>query len=138
MPGRDTFGDVDVTGLVELPTDERVGLVLAVLTPGLEFDVDEWLGGMGDALGDHAASTSCTATTCRPSCRAPNWKVAADGYVDGYHLGYLHRKSIGAKSITNRNTYDFFGPHVRVGFATKRLTELPRPADRGVAAAATA
>jgi len=42
-----------------------------------------------------------------------------DGYLDGYHLGYLHRNSIGAKSITNRNTYDLFGPHVRVGFATK-------------------
>ena len=29
-----------------------------------------------------------------------NWKATADGYLDGYHLGYLHRNTIGAKSIT--------------------------------------
>ena len=52
-----------------------------------------------------------------------NWKATADGYVDGYHLGYLHRKSIGVKSITNRNTYDLYGPHVRIGFANKPILE---------------
>jgi phenylpropionate dioxygenase-like ring-hydroxylating dioxygenase large terminal subunit len=50
-----------------------------------------------------------------------NWKATADGYVDGYHLGYLHRNTIGTKSITNRNTYDLYGPHVRLGFANKPL-----------------
>ena len=50
---------------------------------------------------------------------SPNWKLAADGYLDGYHIGYLHRNTIGRKAITNRNTYDLFGPHVRIGFATK-------------------
>jgi phenylpropionate dioxygenase-like ring-hydroxylating dioxygenase large terminal subunit len=53
-----------------------------------------------------------------------NWKATADGYLDGYHLGYLHRTSIGAKSITNRNTYDLFGPHVRIGFANKPIVGL--------------
>ena len=41
---------------------------------------------------------------------SPNWKLAADGYLDGYHIGYLHRNTIGRKAITNRNTYDLFGP----------------------------
>ena len=53
-----------------------------------------------------------------------NWKATADGYLDGYHLGYLHRNSIGVKSITNRNTYDLYGPHVRIGFANKPIHEL--------------
>jgi hypothetical protein len=53
-----------------------------------------------------------------------NWKATADGYLDGYHLGYLHRNSIGAKSITNRNTFDLFGPHVRIGFANKPILDL--------------
>ncbi len=52
-----------------------------------------------------------------------SWKATADGYLDGYHLGYLHRNTIGAKSITNRNTYDVFGPHVRIGFANKPILE---------------
>ena len=55
---------------------------------------------------------------------SPNWKLTADGYVDGYHIGYLHSSTIGEKSITNRNTYDFFGPHVRIGFANKPINEI--------------
>ncbi len=121
VPGRETFGDVDVDGLVVLPTHERAGLILAVLTPGLDFDPAEWLAGMDDALAIlrldelHRFPT----VTALPSA---NWKLTADGYVDGYHLGYLHKNTIGEKSITNRNTYDFFGPHVRVGFANKPIT----------------
>jgi phenylpropionate dioxygenase-like ring-hydroxylating dioxygenase large terminal subunit len=122
VPGRDTFGDLDVSGLIELPTEERVGVVLAVLTPGAELDADAWLDGMADALAlmrlDELHRYEVTT-----ELEGPNWKVAADGYVDGYHLGYLHKNSIGARSITNRNTYDFYGPHVRVGFATRGLTE---------------
>ena len=61
---------------------------------------------------------------------SPNWKLTADGYVDGYHIGYLHSSTIGEKSITNRNTYDFFGPHVRIGFANKPINEIrDRPED---------
>ena len=52
------------------------------------------------------------------------WKATADGYLDGYHLGYLHRNTIGVKSITNRNTYDLYGPHVRIGFANKPIADL--------------
>ena len=55
---------------------------------------------------------------------SPNWKLTADGYVDGYHIGYLHSATIGEKAITNRNTYDFFGPHVRIGFANKPISEI--------------
>ncbi len=55
--------------------------------------------------------------------------MAADGYLDGYHIGYLHRNTIGRKAITNRNTYDLFGPHVRVGFATKKTRDETGPVD---------
>jgi phenylpropionate dioxygenase-like ring-hydroxylating dioxygenase large terminal subunit len=93
-----------------------------VLTPGAELDADAWLDGMADALAlmrlDELHRYDVTT-----ELEGPNWKVAADGYVDGYHLGYLHKNSIGVRSITNRNTFDFYGPHVRVGFATKGLTE---------------
>jgi phenylpropionate dioxygenase-like ring-hydroxylating dioxygenase large terminal subunit len=53
-----------------------------------------------------------------------NWKTTADGYLDGYHIGYLHSASIGAKSITNRNTFDLYGPHVRIGFANKPIVGM--------------
>jgi phenylpropionate dioxygenase-like ring-hydroxylating dioxygenase large terminal subunit len=114
VPGRDTFGEVDVAGLIELPSAETVGVVLASLSPEAVFDAGEWLGPMGPALA------SLRLAELHPyrvvtELEGPNWKVAADGYVDGYHIGFLHRNSIGAKSVTNRNTYD----------QTARLAEIP-------------
>jgi phenylpropionate dioxygenase-like ring-hydroxylating dioxygenase large terminal subunit len=122
IPGSEGFEGIDVDGLIEFPTAERAGAVFAVLTVGATFDVDEWLGDMQSALAmlrlerlhRHDVETKL------PS---GNWKATADGYLDGYHLGYLHRNSIGARSITNRNTYDLYGPHVRIGFANKPIVD---------------
>ena len=118
LPGKESFGDIDATGLIELPTQERVGAVFACLDPRGELDLDTWLGGMDESLAalrlDELHPYRVPTTLA-----SPNWKLAADGYLDGYHIGYLHRNTIGRKSITNRNTYDMFGPHVRIGFATK-------------------
>jgi phenylpropionate dioxygenase-like ring-hydroxylating dioxygenase large terminal subunit len=123
LPGRETYGEIDVDGLVQLPTQERVGLVLATLTPGLEFDADEWLGDMASALALFKLDELYRYPVVT-ELESPNWKVTADGYVDGYHIGFLHRETIGAKAITNRNTYDFYGPHIRVGFANKPILDL--------------
>ncbi len=118
VPGRKSFGDLDAKGLVELPTQERVGAVFACLDPQATIDIDTWLAGVDESLAllrlDELYPYRVPTTLA-----SPNWKLAADGYLDGYHIGYLHRNTIGRKSVTNRNTYDFFGPHVRVGFATK-------------------
>ena len=123
VAGRETFGDIDVSGLIPLTTHERAGVVLAVLTPGIEFDPDGWLDGMDEALA-MLRLDELHRFPAITELESANWKISADGYVDGYHLGYLHKASIGEKSITNRNTYDFFGPHVRVGFANKPITSM--------------
>ena len=123
ITGPEAFEGMDVSGLIELPTAERAGAVFAVLTPGATFDIDDWLGDMAgglemlqlDKLFRHDVETSL------PS---GNWKATADGYVDGYHLGYLHGTTIGTKSITNRNTYDLWGPHLRLGFANKPMVTM--------------
>ena len=123
VPGRDTFGELDVSGLVELTTHERAGVVLAVLTPGLDFDPAEWMAGMDEAV-ELLRLDELHRYPVLTELDSPNWKLTADGYVDGYHLGYLHSSTIGEKSITNRNTYDLFGPHVRIGFANKPITQI--------------
>jgi phenylpropionate dioxygenase-like ring-hydroxylating dioxygenase large terminal subunit len=123
VPGRDTFGELDVSGLIELTTHERAGIILAVLTPGLEFDPAEWLAGMDEAL-ELLRFEELHRYPVLTELESPNWKLTADGYVDGYHIDYLHSSTIGEKSITNRNTYDLYGPHVRIGFANKPITEI--------------
>ena len=120
---RGAFEGIDVTGLMELPTAERSGAVFAVLTPGLTFDVDEWLGDMASSLA-YLQLEKLHRHDVETVLDSGNWKATADGYVDGYHLGYLHRNTIGTKSITNRNTYDLYGPHVRLGFANKPLPTM--------------
>jgi hypothetical protein len=114
---------LEVSGLVELTTHERAGVILAVLTPGLDFDPAEWMAGMDDAL-ELLRLDELHRYPVLTDLESPNWKLTADGYLDGYHIGYLHSSTIGTKSITNRNTYDLFGPHVRIGFANKPITQI--------------
>ena len=128
VPGDDSFGDLDVSGLVELPCEERHGAIFASLDPAGSFDLDDWLDGLGDSL-DALRLDELHPYKVPTEIDSPNWKLAADGYLDGYHIGYLHRNTIGRKAITNRNTYDFFGPHVRVGFATKKTRDETGPVD---------
>ena len=123
VPGKEGFDELDVDGLIEYPTAERAGAVFAVLTVGAEFDVDHWLGDMRGAL-EMLQLDKLHRHDVETKLPSGNWKATADGYLDGYHLGYLHRNSIGAKSITNRNTYDLYGPHVRIGFANKPIVEF--------------
>jgi phenylpropionate dioxygenase-like ring-hydroxylating dioxygenase large terminal subunit len=120
---KEAFAGIDVTGLIELNTAERSGAIFAVLTPGVTFDIDEWLGEMAPALALLGLDTLYRHRDGL-ACESGSWKATADGYLDGYHLGFLHRNTIGAKSITNRNTYDLFGPHVRIGFANKPLVAM--------------
>lgn len=122
IPGKEGFADLDVEGLVEYPTAERAGAVFSILTVGATLDIDEWLGDMQASL-ELLNLNELHRHDTETKLPSGNWKATADGYLDGYHLGYLHRNTIGGKSITNRNTYDLFGPHVRIGFANKGILE---------------
>jgi phenylpropionate dioxygenase-like ring-hydroxylating dioxygenase large terminal subunit len=110
---REWFGDVDLDelALTPLPCAERAGLVFVVLTPGAPMDIDAHLHGYDRVLdffgfGDwHLIS--------QRELVGPNWKIAYDGYLDFYHLPYLHRASFGP-NISNKATYTAWGPHQRV------------------------
>ena len=53
-----------------------------------------------------------------------NWKVAHDGYLEGYHFSTLHPNTIAKQIMTNVMAYDAFGPHQRVGFPSHKLARL--------------
>lgn len=123
VPGKAYFGDIAAQGLVQLPTQEQVGAVFAVLTPGAELDLAGWLDGMADALAGLRLE-ALHPYRKHTVLESPNWKLTADGYLDGYHLPYLHKDSIGGKILSNGHTYDLFGPHVRLSMATRRIDEI--------------
>ncbi len=105
---REFFGDIDTSclGLTPLPVAERAGLIFVVLTPGAAMDIDEHLCGYDQVLdffgfGDwHLVS--------RRELPGPNWKIAYDGYLDFYHLPFLHRNSFGT-DISNKAIYHDVG-----------------------------
>lgn len=124
IAGRRKFGDIDTAlrGLRELPSVERAGMIFVSLTPGISIDLDDYLGGMLPELESfgfenwHMYKQNELATS--------NWKVAHDGYLEGYHFAILHPKTIAQQVMSNIMTYDSFGPHQRVGFPTHKITDL--------------
>ena len=120
---REYFGeiDVDALGLTPLPVAERAGLIFVVLTPGVAMNIDEHLHGYDGVIdffgfGDwHLIS--------RRELAGPNWKIAYDGYLDFYHLPFLHRNSFGTE-ISNKPIYNAWGPHQRVTSPDPALLQL--------------
>ena len=119
-----TFGDLDRSthGLRELPTQERSGFVWVVLTPGGAIDVDEWLGDYADELAMFDLPDLHLYE--RRVLAGPNWKIAYDGYLDGYHLGVLHKDNLGKRVMNNRTLTRTFGPHCRISFAQHAIKEM--------------
>jgi nitrite reductase/ring-hydroxylating ferredoxin subunit len=121
--GETTFGDFDreTRGLVELPCEERHGLVFVCLTQGKELDLDSWLGGMGEVLEDlklgelHQFSSR--------QMPGPNWKVVIEGFLEGYHFAALHKDTVFKTNLGNISAFDSFGPHARIAFGLRPLPD---------------
>src|SRR5437764_13936076 len=109
-------------GLVELPCAERSGFVFVTLSRGQGMDVDEW-------LGDYAAELATLELDSwhvysRRQLDSPAWKVAFDGYLEGYHFSTLHKNTIFKDNMSNLMAVDAYAPHQRVIFAKHTLPEL--------------
>lgn len=122
--GDDTFGPLerDTMGLTPLPCEERSGLVFVTLTSGDGMDVDEWLGDYQAELDTLELATWHVFD--RRQLASPAWKVAYDGYLEGYHFSNLHRDTIFKDTKSNLMAFDMYGPHQRVTFAKQSLSEL--------------
>jgi phenylpropionate dioxygenase-like ring-hydroxylating dioxygenase large terminal subunit len=130
LPGAKNFGELDLStlGLTELASEERAGMVFAVLTPGVALDLDSWLGSYGEVL-----ETLGLANMHYYEERvlvSPNWKVAYDGYIDAYHLDKLHKETFGPTFIGDVMTADAWGPHQRMGFPTRSLASFEGSPDQ--------
>lgn len=118
------FGEVDKCslGLRELPCEERVGFIFVCITRGLTFDLDAYLGGMQDELACLEADKWFVHG--RPKLESANWKITHDGYLESYHIPFLHRTTLHElwkrESLSSVSIYDAYGPldcgpHQRMG-----------------------
>ena len=124
-----TFGEVDKSTLhlTPLPCQEVAGMIFVILTPGLDIDAPAFLGGMLDDLA--ALKLESWYYHKQKPMDGANWKVAYDGYLEGYHFQAAHTNTVATRSPSNRAHYEGFGPHIRLGFPQNsigRLHDLPR------------
>ena len=54
----------------------------------------------------------------------PGWKAAMDGYLEVYHHDTVHGKTVGQHTIGNLLVHDTYGPHQRLTFGRKNISEL--------------
>ncbi len=119
--GESTFGDFDRSerNLVALPCVETAGVIFVCLTPGLEIDIDSWLGDFKEVL-ESLKLDECELFSSR-MMPGPNWKVAIEGYLEGYHFASLHANTVFKTNLSNTAIFDAFGPHERVAFALRNI-----------------
>lgn len=126
VPGRAGFDSIDTGdyGLVELPSEERHGIIWAVLTADATIDLDAHLGDLGAelALWDYG---SYGYHTEREFTSEVSWKGALEAFAEGYHFPYVHGDSlIGQNTLPNTMVYDEFDRHHRIGFPFNWIANL--------------
>jgi phenylpropionate dioxygenase-like ring-hydroxylating dioxygenase large terminal subunit len=118
------FGEIDKSsrGLRQLPCMERAGMIFGVLTPGAPIDVDSYYGKMLEDF--EAADFAHWSFLGARVIEGANWKIAFDGYLEGYHFATLHPKTIATRTFNNITHYESIGPHLRIGFPQLSIADL--------------
>ncbi|MEM1189452.1 MAG: SRPBCC family protein [Pseudomonadota bacterium] len=117
------FGD-DCKGrdLVQFPCHEEGGLIFAVLDPDSDVDIRSYLGGMMDDIA--AKGMESWTYVGNRVVKGANWKVAYDGYLEGYHFKAAHPETIEPRTFSNIMEFEAHGPHMIVGYPQKSILEL--------------
>ena len=129
----DRFGGrPDVTGLRRVACAERHGLVWVALDApdARAADVAGWLGAELDDLFTGLGLAAMVAHRTAAYDLGCNWKMVTDGFLETYHIKYLHRDSVAPYVPSNRAMVDRHGAHF-VAYLPKnrllrRLAEQPR------------
>lgn len=124
VSGASTFGDMDkaTLGLTELSSSEVAGVIWATLTPGVETDIDTWLGTMRHQL-ELLRLRECVVFSQR-TIPSPGWKVTMDGYLEAYHHDTVHADTLSKHTIGNLLVHDIHGHHQILTMARRNLPEL--------------
>ncbi|GAA5162915.1 aromatic ring-hydroxylating dioxygenase subunit alpha [Pseudonocardia eucalypti] len=124
--GEDSFPALDPAdnGLVELPVAQRHGLIWVRPTPDGPLDLAAYLGAEVDreiaelGLDDYHFLRGQTFE------QPANWKLIMDGFLEVYHVRYLHPKTVGKITIGNVFIVDALGEHLRMASARKDIEKL--------------
>lgn len=114
-------------GLTPLPLCEKYGLVWVLPTPADDgettFDIDPWLGKLGPELASYDLGTYHLYER-RTVSETMNWKILVDTFLEGYHVGFLHRDSLTTIFHGNITDFEGFGLNGRMIIPRKKLERL--------------
>ena len=122
----DQFGKIDknCSGLVELPSAEKYGLLFVHPQVDGELDVDALLG--KEMAAEMAAweLDRCVYEGESVLDMPLNWKIANDTFGEVYHFNSLHTNTLANLMHGDASTYTEFGRHHRLCLASKYIDQM--------------
>jgi len=110
--------------LVSLPAEERHGFIWVVEDPQGTIDVAGHLGpGMDQALGEYGLDQYHHYRS-HVFDFPQNWKVMMDGLIDGYHVQFLHGKTISPYFYPNMMGIEILGKHALWGNPRRAMEKI--------------
>lgn len=118
-------------GLLQYPCEERHGLIWTTPRRGAHLDVASYLGAELDAeLAGFASHAGHLFESDRRSFPF-NWKLGVNTFQELFHLGFLHRESLGRAFISNVSAFRSYAPHQRLTVVRSTFPEmLTEPEER--------
>ena len=125
LPDRASFESLrlDHRSLTALCAHERYGLLLVLPTPGRSFDPEDVLRGIGPQIESFGIGAMHRVDT--REIRIPaNWKLTVDTGLEVYHVAFLHKDTVGPRTIGNTQTFETFGLHQRMAIPLTSILAL--------------
>jgi len=118
VPHDQGFPDLDIasTGLAEVPTFERHGLVFVRQEPGVDDALDDALDALAGVITvDYRYDGFGEAE------HPVNWKLLVETFLEGYHIRFLHHDTFFPVQYDNVNAVEQFGPNSRITFPYQNI-----------------
>lgn len=109
--------DQDTRGLAPLPASEQQGLVFVSQRDAAPPDANL------ESLPLMVSSRHKLRRTTEIEMQA-NWKIFAEGFLEGYHIRSLHRDTFYPVQFDNLNVVESFGTNSRIVFPYRNINKL--------------
>jgi phenylpropionate dioxygenase-like ring-hydroxylating dioxygenase large terminal subunit len=101
-------------GLVEVPSQERAGLVFVTQAAGPG-------GAVAEVVPGGLIPAAYRLTDAREDEVPVNWKILAEGFLEGYHIRATHETTFYPRQYDNVNVVEHFGRNNRIAFPYRSI-----------------
>lgn len=125
IPEQAAFEGLDCAshGLTPLPVVERHGIIYVHFDPKAKIDAESVLGPLDAEMA--AYNFAGFHFHERRTMTVPiNWKLVVDGFLEGYHLPSLHKKTVDPIFLSRHCAVDIYGDNVRMIIPRRSFPEM--------------